>query len=130
MGMAEKRAMQDAQEKWLPTRTKEIADICGAEIPYEVDWDSFADDAQGISWLEANGPHQVACAFRPICKDDIGKEAIVEGIKKIVLQNTAEPGDKGLSLEGGVLKLVCAFAKSPGGRFAYKDMQKFLEEKL
>ncbi len=130
MGLQEKRAMKEAVEGWLPKRQKELNDLCAGEVPYEVDWDSFADDAKGISWLEANGPQQVASAFRVVCKDDLGKEAIRDGIKKVVLKNVGEIEGKALSFDDGVLALACAFAQSPRGRFGYKEIQTLLESKL
>lgn len=111
--------MKAATEGWLPKREQELTEISGGgKIPYEVDWSSFDNDAKGIEWLEHNGPQQVSAALRGICHDDLGKEAIREGLKKVVLRNTAEPADKKVGFAGGVLELTCAFAKSPGGRFS------------
>jgi len=31
---------------------KEIEEICGAPIPYEVDWTSLADDKAGLNFLD------------------------------------------------------------------------------
>ena len=129
MGIAEKRAIKDAQEK-IPARQDELKEISGAEVVYEVSWDSFADDAKGASWLDFNGPHQVSCAFRRICKDDIGRDAIKEGLKKVVLVNLADAGAKKLAYADGVLELHCAFAQSPKGRFTDVEIAKLLEENL
>jgi hypothetical protein len=130
MGLAEKRAMKEAQDGWLPRRQAEIDGLCGGSIPYEVDWDSFADDAKGIQWLEANGPQQVASAVRSICQDELGKEAVRAAIKKVVLRNTADAAGKRLTFEDGVLCLTCAFAQSPTGRFSYVEIETLLESRL
>lgn len=45
MGLAETRRMKALQEVSLPERVKEIAEVCGAPIPYQVDWASLADNA-------------------------------------------------------------------------------------
>ncbi len=129
MGIQERRAIKEAQEK-IPSREKELTDISGGTVTYEVDWDSFSDDAKASSWLDMNGPHVVSCAFRRICTDDVGKEAIKEGLKKVVIKNVADPGEKKLDLADGTLSLTCAFSKSPGGRFKDTEIAKLLEEGL
>ena len=129
MGLQERRAMEKAQE-WLPERQAELKEICGGEVPYEVDWDSFEGDAKGIEWLEFNGPQQVSAALRGVCTDDLGRQAVREGVKKVVLRNVAEVEQKKLSFQDGVLTLCCAFAQSPGGRFTDGEIAKLLLEKL
>ena len=47
MGLNERRKIKELQDVTFPGRVKEIEEICGVAIPYEVDWDSLADDAQG-----------------------------------------------------------------------------------
>jgi len=129
MGLAEKRAMEKAKE-WLPGREAELKEICGGTLPYEVDWKTFETDAKAIEWLEFNGPQQVGAALRGICRDEVGKQAVREAVKKVVLRNAAEAEAKALAFEGGVLTLCCAFAKSPGGRFNDREIRTFLESRL
>ena len=129
MGLAEKRAME-AAKVWLPKRETELKEICGGAVPYEVDWSSFETDAKGIEWLENNGPQQVSMAFRGICRDEVGKQAVREGVKKVVLKNAAKVEEKAVSFAGGVLTLRCAFAQSPGGRFNDREIQAALEAGL
>ena len=45
MGLAERRKIKELQDNVLPGRVKEIEEICGAPIPYDVDWESFSDVA-------------------------------------------------------------------------------------
>ena len=46
MGLAERRKIKELQETTFPERTAELTEISGGgAITYEVDWDSFADDA-------------------------------------------------------------------------------------
>jgi hypothetical protein len=129
MGLAEKRAMEQAKQ-WLPKRETELKEICGGAVPYEVDWTSFETDAKGIEWMEHNGPQQVSAAFRGICHDEVGKQAVREGVKKVVLRNAAAPAEKALSFDAGVLTLKCAFAQSPGGRFNDREIRQTLEAGL
>jgi hypothetical protein len=41
MALETKRKIKDLTDNVLPGRVKEIEEICGAPIPYEVDWASF-----------------------------------------------------------------------------------------
>ena len=38
MALETKRKIKDLTDNVLPGRVKEIEEICGAPIPYEVDW--------------------------------------------------------------------------------------------
>jgi hypothetical protein len=101
----------------LPKRQAELKEVCGCDVPYAMDWASFAGDAKGLKWLEANGPEEVSRAFRTIGTDDLGREAL-RGVKKIVVKNVPEVKQKELSFSDGVLTLICAFSQSPDGRVA------------
>lgn len=130
MGLAEKRAQKAAEEGWLPARQREVAEISGATVTYQVEWATFDGDAKGIEWLEHNGPQQVSMALRGICHDALGKEAIQAALKTIVLTNVAAPAEKSLAFADGVLTLRCAWAQSPGGRFNDREIQACLEAGL
>ena len=52
MGLIERRKMKELQEETLPGRVKEIEEICGTPIPYQVDWESLADDIEGLNYLD------------------------------------------------------------------------------
>jgi hypothetical protein len=52
MGMNERRKIKELQDVTLPGRVKEIEEICGKPISYDVDWDSLADDAEGLNFLD------------------------------------------------------------------------------
>lgn len=127
----EKREIKKAVDEWLPAQNKELAELSGGgTMTFEIDWPSFAGDLQGMNWLEFNGPQQVVNAFRAIGSDDLGREALREAVKKIVVKNVKDEGAKALGLEAGVLTLSCAFAKSPGGRFTHDAIRDFLMAKM
>ena len=129
--LEEKREIKKATEGWLPEQNKELSELSGGgTMTFEIDWDTFAGDLQGMNWLEFNGPQQVVNAFRMIGNDDLGREALREAVKKIVVRNVANDTDKALAMEGGVFTLTCAFAKSPGGRFTHDQIREFLTSKL
>ena len=71
MGLAERRKIQELKDSTLPARSREIAEICGVEIPYEVDWASIEHDAQALNFLDNLSCHRLNMALRTICIDDL-----------------------------------------------------------
>ena len=129
--LEEKREIKKATDEWLPAKNKELTELSGGgSMAFEVDWTTFAGDLKAMNWLEFNGPQQVVNAFRMVGTDDLGKEALRESIKKVVVKNTAEEPAKTMALEGGVFTLTCAFAKSPGGRFTHDQIKDFLISRM
>ena len=115
MGLDEKRRIKELQEVTLPERVREIEEICGAAIPYEVDWDSLANDAAGLNFLDNLSCHRLNMSLRTICADDLGREAIREGLTLVRLRNVAEVADKKITFDGGVLEMHCAYAQGASG---------------
>jgi hypothetical protein len=50
MGLVERRKIKELQETTFPDRVKEIEEICGKGIPYEVDRESLTDPASRASF--------------------------------------------------------------------------------
>src|SRR5271168_1954219 len=90
MGLNERRKIKELQESVFPGRVKEIEEICGKAIGYEVDWDSLADDAEGLNFIDNLSCHRLNMALRVICQDDLGKEAVRDGLKLIKLKNVKD----------------------------------------
>ncbi len=129
--LEEKREIKKAVDGWIPTLTKELGELSGGgKMGFEVDWATFEGDLKAMNWLEFNGPQQVVNAFRMIGTDDLGKEALREAVKKVVLKNAKDEKDKKLAMDAGVLTVTCAFAQSPGGRFTHDQIRDFLVSKL
>lgn len=130
MGLAERRKIKELQDGVLPGRVKEIAEICGAPIPYEVDWDSFQDDLQGLNFLDNLSCHRLNMALRVICMDDMGKEAVREALKLVRLRNVKEKSAMKLQFEGGVLDMHCAYALATEGMHHDGDIRQVLMKGL
>ena len=130
MGLAERRKIKELQETTLPGRVKEIEEICGAAIPYEVDWDSLADDAEGLNFLDNLSCHRLNMALRVICQDDLGKEAVRDSLKTIRLKNVKSKADMKMTFESGVLEMHCAYALRTDGMFSDGDIRTLLMQKL
>ena len=130
MGLLERRKIDELQKVTLPERVKEIEEICGAPIPYEVDWNSFSDDLEGLKFLDNLSCHRLNMALRVICQDDLGKEAVREALKKVKLKNVKTPAEMKMSFAEGVLEMHCAYAQRAEGMFDDNEIRKLLEKSL
>jgi len=130
MGLAERRKIKELQETTLPARVREIEEICGKAIPYEVDWEGFANDAEGLNFLDNLSCHRLNMALRTICTDEMGKEAVREGLRLIRLANAAGKDEMHIQFEQGVLEMRCAYALRTEGMFSDGDIRQVLMAKL
>ncbi len=130
MGLAERRKIKELEEVTLPGRVREIEEICGAPIPYEVDWASFADDMEALNFLDNISCHRLNMALRVICADEMGKEAVRETVKKVRLRNVKTKGEMKLGFDAGVLEMQCAYALRTDGMFSDGAIREFLMKHL
>ena len=130
MGLNERRKMKELQDVTLPERVREIEEICGKPIPYEVDWDSLADDAEALNFMDNISCHRLNMALRTICMDDLGKEAVREGLKLIKLKNVKDKSDMRMTFDGGVLEMHCAYAQRTDGMHGDNAIREVLMQGL
>jgi hypothetical protein len=130
MGLAERRKIKELQDDVLPGRVKEIEEICGAPIPYEVDWESFSDDLEGLNFMDNISCHRLNMALRVICQDDMGKEAVRETVKKIKLKNVKNKADMSIGFAAGALEMHCAYAQRTDGMFSDNEIRELLMKHL
>ncbi len=130
MGLAERRKIKELEEVTLPGRVREIEEICGAPIPYEVDWASFADDMEALNFMDNISCHRLNMALRVICADEMGKEAVRETVKKVRLRNVKTKAEMKLGFDAGVLEMQCAYALRTDGMFSDGAIREFLMKHL
>ena len=130
MGLNERRKIKELQDNVLPGRVKEIEEICGAPIPYEVDWDSLSDDMEGLNFMDNLSCHRLNMALRMLCQDDMGKEAVREGLKLVKLKNVKTKEEVAMTFAGGVLEMHCAYALRTDGMISDNDIYHLLVKKL
>ena len=106
MGLTERRKIKDLQDNTFPGRVKEIEEICGAPIPYDVDWDSMSDDMEALNFIDNISCHRLNMALRMICQDDMGKEAVRDGIKKVRLKNVKDKAAMNMKVEAASSKWI------------------------
>ncbi len=124
MGLEEKRRIKELQEVTLPDRVREIEEICGAPIPYDVEWDTF--DAAALNFLDNLSCHRLNMALRTICADDLGKEAIRESLTLVKLKNVVAVDDKHIAFADGVLEMHCAYAEGASGMISDGEIREVL----
>lgn len=130
MGLNERRKIKELQDVTFPGRVKEIEEICGKAIPYEVDWESLADDAEGLNFIDNISCHRLNMALRVICQDDMGKEAVRDGLRLIKLKNVKDKADMKMDFQGGVLEMHCAYALRTDGMFGDNEIRALLTKNL
>jgi hypothetical protein len=129
MGLNERRKIKELQDTTLPGRVKEIEEICGAPIPYDVDWDSF-DTYEALNFLDNISCHRLNMALRMICQDDMGKEAVREGLKSVKLKNVKTPTEMSITFANGVLEMHCAYALGASGMHSDNAIRELLIKNL
>ena len=130
MGLNEKRKLKEHQEKTVPERTAELAEICGTNVPYEIDWESLADDLEALNFIDNISFHRINMAFRVICADEIGKEGVKEGLKKIKLKNVKTKPEMKISFKDGVLEMHCAYALRTDGMYSDNEIAQLVTKNL
>jgi hypothetical protein len=130
MGLNERRKIKELQDTTFPERVKEIQEICGTPVPYEVDWDSLKDDLEALNFIDNISCHRLNMALRVICQDELGKEAVREGLKLIKLKNVKTKDEMSLTFSDGTLEMHCAYALRTDGMFSDSEIRNLLIEKL
>lgn len=109
MGLAERRAAKNFEDNNYPGLKSEIDAAAGFETDIEVNWASLAVDDYGHMYEEAFGKvyfQPLIAAFAAICIDNMGKEALKSGLKKIVIKNESDRSNyRGFTFEDGVLTI-------------------------
>ena len=130
MGLAERRKIKELQDVTLPGRVVEIQEISGSPIPYEVDWESFADDAAALNFMDNISCHRLNMALRVICQDEMGKEAVREGLKKVRLKNVKDKSNMSITFQDGILEMHCAYALLTDGMYSDNEIRELLMKGL
>ena len=95
MGLAERRVATDFETNHYPALKKKIDEAAGFEVPMEVKWNTLADgDPRFVKGWTDGWPKiyfaPIIEAFKLICRDQMGKDALRSALKQIVIQNTTK----------------------------------------
>ncbi|MCC6288050.1 MAG: hypothetical protein IT249_09200 [Chitinophagaceae bacterium] len=110
MGLIEKRATKAFQDNAYASLTNEINTIAGFPVEFDVKWDTLAVSDYSHLYEEAFTKvyfTPVINAFKEITIDDLGKEALKETVKKIVIKNEGGfyYGESAYSYSNGTLTI-------------------------
>lgn len=105
MGLAERRALKAFQDERYPALKLELDAAAQKNVLLEIDWDSLAveDYSENYSdWWHKVYFLPLTETFKAIAFDDMGREALATGLKKVILRNS---GQSEASFQDGVLTL-------------------------
>lgn len=110
MGLAERRAIVEFQNSKFPEIKEKLNKTAGFEVNIEIDWDSIMDDEGSAELFEESLPKvyftPLIQAIKQICIDDIGKEALQKGLKKVIISNlTGNSNEDNFTFVYGTLKI-------------------------
>lgn len=129
MGLDEKRKLKEIQDGPLKAAQSKIKDILGVEIPIELDVATFTT-LNELNTFQHTGLNQAVEMVKSIAKDDMGKEALKESLKKIVFRNLpVDVSSKNkATFDNGVLTNESTWG---GGSYAHSgDMSRVVSAKL
>jgi hypothetical protein len=103
MGLAEKRAIKELQDKVYPELKQKLDQAAKFAVPLEVQWDTLA--SEGYAHLLVDSIPKVYFnplieALKSICADDMGQQALKGALKKVVIRNS---GSSDISFADGQL---------------------------
>lgn len=129
MGLADRQAIAAFKEKKFNEQLGKLKAAVGADIAIEVDETDFTKAA--IESLPNALFDRLRDDLKKICKDDLGKQAVRDAVKKVVAKYTPTPKAHAISLEGGQLTVTARWDGSSGTDFpGYDDYKKYLMPRL
>jgi hypothetical protein len=110
MGLAERRAAKEFQDKQFIALKAEIVKVAGFDVPIEVNWEQLAIEGRANLYLESWPDlyfKPIIEALRMIGRDQMGKDAIKAGLKKIEIRNSkgAYSPHSAITFESGTLAI-------------------------
>ncbi|MEV7392207.1 MULTISPECIES: hypothetical protein [unclassified Streptomyces] len=107
MGLAERRSVERFKNDDYPGWKSRIDEAAGFEVPVEVAWQELAVADYADRYAEYFPQvyfQPLVDALSAVAADDLGKEALREGMSKVVIRNTGEFfSPSGISFTDGVL---------------------------
>jgi hypothetical protein len=130
MGLKEKRRLQELQTELLPSLKRELHELCGTEVEWHVDWDSFGSDMEALDNIEHQGLRRIYTAFVDVCLDDLGKKCVKEFVKQISVRNVERTADKKIQFQDGTLSVSGAWGAGWEGYPQEEEIRDVLEASL
>lgn len=131
MGLQEKKAVQAIKDQYFNDYQTELNQIVGKELPIEINWGTF--DLNSIKFIPSVCLQRTVDAFKEVCADNFGKEAVQDSVSKIVVNNIEESTaaeNKNIKLEEGILTINAAYGGHHSGFFTDTTIKEYLESHL
>jgi hypothetical protein len=139
IGLGERRVLKEFQEGTYATWLKSFHALVGFEVPVEPNWESFFLDVGNnyskeslVGCWKINFLDSTYATFKAVCQDEMGKEAVKSGLKKVILEGFSTTSHEKTTFDGGVFHVRWGAFNgnhSSGEEFA-KYWQKTVEAKL
>ena len=129
MGLIEKRAIAKMRDDVVPRYQTELQQIAGDQVSYDIVWDSFSNDIGALGNLEEKCFRVVNDVFKKITVDEIGVEAVKEGVQQIRISNGKTANIAEFTLKDGVLDMPWDWSGWPGS-FYPETVQEKIETLL
>lgn len=135
MGLAERRAVEQFKNEDYPVWKAKIDQVTGFDVPVDVKWEELAvpDYADSYASFFPKVYFQpMVDALTAVTIDEMGRSAVRDGLKKVVIRNTDQySSTSGFAFDGGVLTID----HRPHSNVDYADerakgLQKVLESGL
>lgn len=130
MSLTTRRMLKEIKETTEKSQ-EELKEQTGLDIKLKTDEESFPEDEQVLKDFHMHkvyGLDSIVAAMTAITKDSLGKEAVKESIRSIVLANTAtswtDKGSRSVQLKRGVLTISCAFSEGSDNLYKPEVLEK------
>ncbi|VVU99338.1 hypothetical protein [Mesonia oceanica] len=131
MGLQEKKTAKAIEDQYLADYQKEINEIVGKEVPVTINWDTFELDF--MKFVPSVCLQRLTDAFKEVCADDMGKEAVQETINSVAvycIPNEGAEEKKELKIADGVFSLTACWGGHHSGYFPDIAIKEYLENNL
>jgi len=130
MGLIEKRYIKDGKEKWVPEANKDLQEVTGGAQEFEIVWEGFESDTEALKNLQNQGMARIIRGLRQICVDDLGKEAVNEQIKAILVKNVDNKSKNSITIEDGKATFAIALGQGNASFYSHLEIHTMLEKML
>ena len=130
MGLKEKQHIARIQEENVPGYNQQLQERLGTDAHFDVDWTTFEEDIEALYGLDGF-MNVVWNGIEAVTRDSVGKQAVAEAVKRVVIVNVQDVGEKAISVEDGAFRLQAALGNDNwDGRISSNEVQEYLENNL
>ena len=130
MGLAERRLAEKIKTEQVPQFQANLKEAMGFAPKVDIEWDTLLNDnTRALDRMPDNLLAPLVEAMKNIGQDDMGKQALAEHVKRIVIRNAAAE-QATVTLADKVLTLTAALSEDTYYSLGSSDIVRYLEPKL